>query len=128
MLNSKYDRYYRSAGAFLNSPEKMSALMGKAVGRLSLLGRSNEQFRLFKERILIFIRMIKASMKREYTNVPWKTLLVITAGLIYFVTPIDIIPDFIPVTGFLDDFTILLWIFNNFNKDIEAFRIWEEAL
>jgi uncharacterized membrane protein YkvA (DUF1232 family) len=127
MINSKFDRYYRLAGSFLDSPGKMSVLMGKAVGKVSLLNLSNKEFRLLKEKIQIFIRMIKASMKKEYTNVPWKTLLAISAGLIYFVAPIDLIPDFIPITGFIDDFTILLWIFNNFNKDIEAFRIWEKA-
>ena len=49
----------------------------------------------------------------------------LVAGLVYFVMPLDILPDFIPVTGFLDDITVIIWIFNNFKSEIDAFEAWE---
>jgi uncharacterized membrane protein YkvA (DUF1232 family) len=38
---------------------------------------------------------------------PWRTVSAVTAALLYFVSPIDLIPDFIPVIGYLDDLLVL---------------------
>ena len=35
--------------------------------------------------------------------------------------------DFIPFTGFLDDFTIIMFISGAFQQDIEAFLEWEDT-
>ena len=92
------------------------------------MNRPQDEVSNLKSKILLFVRMVKAFVKKEYTDVPWKTILAIIAGIVYFVTPFDLIPDFIPITGFVDDFTVLYWVFNNFNKDIESFRSWEMEL
>jgi uncharacterized membrane protein YkvA (DUF1232 family) len=55
-------------------------------------------------------------------------LVMIVAGLLYFLMPIDAMPDFIPVTGFLDDITIIVWIFNSFKHEIDAFEAWEKSI
>lgn len=36
-------------------------------------------------------------------SAPWYVKLLVTAGLLYLLSPIDLIPDFIPVLGQLDD-------------------------
>lgn len=81
-----------------------------------------------REGINTFIRMLKAYVRGEYRQIPWKTLTLITAGLIYFVNPFDLMPDFIPISGFVDDVALIFWIFNRVGKDIDDFREWEENL
>ena len=39
----------------------------------------------------------------KYTSVPYGTILAVTSALIYFASPIDFIPDFIPGIGYVDD-------------------------
>jgi uncharacterized membrane protein YkvA (DUF1232 family) len=69
--------------------------------------------------------MIKNSFSGEYKAFTNKTLLSLVFGLLYFVTPMDVIPDFIPLLGFSDDLSIIYFIIKNFKSDIEAFKVWE---
>jgi uncharacterized membrane protein YkvA (DUF1232 family) len=80
-----------------------------------------------KDKFLVLGRMIKAYAMGQYREIPWKTLLLITAGVVYFVNPIDLIPDWIPIAGLTDDFGILMWIYSSLRKDIDLFVAWEEA-
>jgi uncharacterized membrane protein YkvA (DUF1232 family) len=41
-------------------------------------------------------------------NTPSKAKLIIASALGYFILPLDLIPDFIPVTGFTDDLSALI--------------------
>jgi uncharacterized membrane protein YkvA (DUF1232 family) len=49
----------------------------------------------------------------------------VVAGLLYLVSPIDAILDAIPVLGFLDDALVLGWVFRQVRWELDAFREWE---
>jgi uncharacterized membrane protein YkvA (DUF1232 family) len=57
---------------------------------------------------------------------PWKSLLALVGGVVYFLMPVDLLPNFIPFTGFLDDFTVIMLLSGAFQQDIEDFLLWEE--
>ncbi|MFL6300724.1 MAG: YkvA family protein [Terriglobales bacterium] len=73
-------------------------------------------------------RLVRAWRGGEYRNVPWKSIILALAGLIYFLDPIDIIPDFIPVIGYLDDGVVLTFIAKAIHSDLERFRDWERTI
>jgi uncharacterized membrane protein YkvA (DUF1232 family) len=79
----------------------------------------------FREKIGLLSRLIKAYVAGEYRQIPTKTLISTLAGLVYFVSPIDFIPDVLPVLGFADDIALMVWLFNSLNSDLENFRDWE---
>ena len=70
-------------------------------------------------------RLIRAWRDGSYTKVPWRSIIFATGALIYFVSPIDVIPDFIPFIGYVDDGLVIAWTVNAIRKDLEAFRDWE---
>jgi len=45
--------------------------------------------------------------------------------VLYALSPLDLIPDFIPVFGQLDDILILGYLIKAANKEIERFMAWE---
>jgi uncharacterized membrane protein YkvA (DUF1232 family) len=71
------------------------------------------------------VQMLKASVRGEYKGLSLGAKLTLVAGLIYFVTPLDMVPDFMPVAGYMDDLGVLFWVFRNLNKEVSAFREWE---
>ncbi len=80
----------------------------------------------FLANLRIISRLVRASAKGQYKAVPWATLMKIIAALVYFVSPIDFIPDLLPVLGFADDIAVVLWVVKSCAADIEKFREWEQ--
>ena len=75
--------------------------------------------------VQIFFRMLKAWKDGEH-KLELKTGLSIIAAIIYFVNPFDIIPDFIPALGLIDDITIITYVISRFGNEIERFSDWEK--
>jgi uncharacterized membrane protein YkvA (DUF1232 family) len=76
---------------------------------------------------MILGRLVRAYALGQYRAVPWKTVLKITAALVYFISPIDLLPDLLPITGLTDDFGVLLWVYNSVSGEIEKFLTWEKS-
>jgi uncharacterized membrane protein YkvA (DUF1232 family) len=80
-----------------------------------------------KQRLLAMTRLFRAYAFGHYRAVPWKTLLMMTAAVIYFVTPVDLVPDLLLGVGFTDDFGILLMVYNAVHIEIDKFLQWERS-
>ncbi|WP_230407016.1 YkvA family protein [Pontibacter cellulosilyticus] len=104
----------------------MALLLSTAYGKLIDAESKESGFTQIKGTLQTFMRLVKAYMKGDYRNVATKSLLVGVAVLLYLVTPIDIIPDFIPGLGLLDDLSLIAWFVNAFQTEISKFRDWEE--
>ena len=60
-------------------------------------------------------------------KLPPASVAMIGGGLLYFILPADLIPDFIPVIGYLDDLAVLNTIMNSLNEEIRDYRIWKQS-
>ena len=72
-------------------------------------------------------RLLKAYAQGRYQQIQWKSILLIIAAIIYFISPIDLLPDLLPITGLTDDLGVLLWVYNTVNTEIEKFLTWEKS-
>lgn len=72
------------------------------------------------------MRMTKAWALREYRTVPWKSLVYIVGAIVYFVNPIDVIPDVLGGIGFIDDAAVAAAVVRTVQAQLDAFREWEE--
>jgi uncharacterized membrane protein YkvA (DUF1232 family) len=55
-------------------------------------------------------------------SIPWSTRGLILFALVYFIMPIDAIPDPIPVLGYLDDAAVVGWVVSVIGDDIAAYQ------
>ena len=117
----------RTAIGMATKPEKLSELTNSVTDKLSDMDQNKKRLSDFIEKVKTMVRMIKAYISGEYRNIPWKSLLMIIGALIYFMMPLDMIPDFIPAAGLADDISIILLVFNSINKDIEAYIEFEQS-
>ncbi|GMV94320.1 MAG: hypothetical protein AMXMBFR82_40980 [Candidatus Hydrogenedentota bacterium] len=86
--------------------------------------RNENAIRQVYNYVVSFSRLLRAYARREYTVVPWGSIILITIALIYFVSPIDLIPDFV-LGGFIDDVALIASIVKQVQSDLDAFRAWE---
>jgi uncharacterized membrane protein YkvA (DUF1232 family) len=77
------------------------------------------------EDLSTLLRLVNAWVDGAYSQVPWKTVVSAIAALIYFVNPFDVVPDFIPFSGFVDDATVIGFVLTTIQSEIDKFRQWE---
>ena len=69
--------------------------------------------------------MLKDYRKGVYTKVPWFTIATIAFAFLYILNPLDIIPDFIPGLGYIDDLGVLTFGLRFIESDLHNYLDWK---
>lgn len=74
------------------------------------------------------ISLVRSYVKKEYTEIPLGSILGIISAIIYIVSPIDLIPDFVPAgLGHIDDAAVLILCLKaGAEDDIKEYQKWRE--
>lgn len=70
--------------------------------------------------------LFKDAAKGRYKLHP-VNLGIIGGGLLYFIIPMDLIPDVIPFIGFIDDIAVLTTIINSLQVELIKYRDWKRT-
>ena len=127
MNNSFFTAALRKASLLSGKPGRLVMLAGRLTSKLRNVDWRQLKAADVREKFYILGRLIKAYATGQYREIPWKTLLIVVAAVIYFVNPIDLVPDLIPLLGFTDDFGILLWVYQSVSGEIDKFLTWEKS-
>ena len=114
----------KRAEEYAADPKKVSNLLEDAQRKAE---RNRDRMSEALEGLQSLCRLISAWLRGKYTVVPWRTIVLSIAGLIYFVNPLDFIPDLLPMFGFLDDAGVLAFVLQSIRKDIDRFLDWEKT-
>ena len=71
------------------------------------------------------LRLLAAYATGEYREIAIRSMVAVVAALVYFLNPMDVIPDFVTGFGFLDDLTVLAYVIRTFKDEIDKFIAWE---
>ncbi|WP_290628561.1 YkvA family protein [Altibacter sp.] len=73
----------------------------------------------------LMMAMVKDMKNGNYSNVPWFTIATIVMALLYVLNPMDLVPDFIPGIGYLDDLAILSIGIGWIESDLHRYLDWK---
>jgi uncharacterized membrane protein YkvA (DUF1232 family) len=116
------------AARLAGKPGKIALLLTKLGSKLNKVDWKTVSVSTAKEKLSIFSRIASAYASGKYRDISWKSMLIVLGAIIYFLNPIDLIPDLIPVLGLTDDFSVLLWVYNTVGGEIDKFLAWERSL
>ena len=71
--------------------------------------------------------MVSDSVTGKYKGVSKGTIALLAGGLAYLALPVDLVPDFIPVAGWLDDAAVLGWIFARCADEFKKYRDFKNS-
>ena len=71
-------------------------------------------------------RMIRAYLRGDYRDVRLRSVLALVAGVLYFLSPIDLIPDVYLLLGLTDDAVVVSLVFTVLRRELAGFRAWEQ--
>ncbi len=75
--------------------------------------------------VKLFIALVKDYFTGNYKEIPYWSIAAITFSLLYLFNPVDFVPDFIPVVGFVDDALILATCYKMIKKDLDKYEEWK---
>lgn len=76
--------------------------------------------------LLLLMSLVKDYYQGNYRNIPYKTISAAVVGLLYVINPIDLIPDFIPFVGQIDDALVLKFCLKLMEKDLLKYKTWKD--
>ncbi|NVJ85341.1 MAG: DUF1232 domain-containing protein [Algoriphagus sp.] len=115
----------RQVDALARQEAKVRELLSGVKQKLTGL-KDNPRIKKMTEPISVFIRMVKAHFSGTH-KLSGSTLGLILLALVYFLSPVDIIPDFLGFFGFADDLSVILAIFAKIKDEVADFLEWERT-
>lgn len=123
-----YSAARRRAEKVVVSDNKLALLTKTALEKLQSTGTGQGKFQAVRHELGLMMGLIKAYVAGEYRDVSSGVLLGLVAALIYFVNPLDVIPDFILVFGLLDDAAVIGYVVSLLRSEIDLFEKWQKSV
>lgn len=79
----------------------------------------------FVEDFKLLMALVKDYWNGRYKQIPYWTIAAIVAALLYVLNPLDLIPDFIPGLGQIDDAAVVAACLLLVRKDLQKYRRWK---
>ena len=125
--NVLFNVFVGRAAKLLGKPFKVVTILNETADKLADQGSKTNKFRQLFDVALTLVRMVRSFISGEYRDISTSTVVSSLAVLLYVLSPIDLVPDFIPVVGFLDDLSLISWFVGKFSTEINRYKEWEQT-
>lgn len=116
-------KWESKAEEYMNDKDKAKGLLDEAMKKAedSKKGPIGEIW----DKVQLLFEVVRSWLNGEYKEIPKGSIIMIIIGLIYFVVPVDIIPDWIIALGLFDDAVVLGFVIRQLGSDLENYKIWK---
>ena len=114
---------YVEAQEVLNNTSKTDMMLINVEEKLKSIPKVGGKL----AKIPTFLSLVKCYITKEYSKVPTATIIAITSALLYFLVPSDMMPDFIPLIGYIDDASVISVCTTLVSHDLKKFTKWRDG-
>ena len=123
-LKSSYNAFSKVASKLINDKgktlDKIQEGLKKATANKGSLTNVWDQLQLL-------FSLAKDYASGNYTAIPKSSIIAIVAALLYFISPLDLIPDFLVGLGFVDDAFVLGLVYKQVLKELDKYQVWKDS-
>ena len=116
------ERGYDEAKKILNDKDRLERLLQRLEKKLKVIPMVGDML----ANVPVMVSLVRSYIKKEYTDIPIGTIIAIISAVVYIVSPVDIIPDFIPGMGYLDDAAVVVACLKLVGGDVEEYVKWRD--
>ena len=119
-VQARFDKSKEKAKKLLEDEDKMDRFLErleKKLKHIPVVGGILSE-------IPTLISLVKAFIQKKYLEIPIGSVIAIVGALIYFLSPVDLIPDLLPAIGLADDAAVLTLAFKLVHDDVVEFKSW----
>ncbi len=121
-LHSLFEQFKKKSTKLLNDSGKIQDTLKRAFDKaIDNEGLIAEVFNDLK----LLLSLVKDYISGAYRDIPYGSIIAAVAGILYFLSPIDFIPDFIPGIGMIDDVFVIGMVLKQIHSDLVKYEAWK---
>ncbi|MCX4358962.1 MAG: YkvA family protein [Rikenellaceae bacterium] len=119
----KSGKWTGKAQSFVGNKQKMRSLLDSITGYLN-----KSALRPVFDKLRLMVSYLNDVYRGYYTDYSIKHYVIVIAAIIYVVSPMDAIPDLLPVVGLTDDATVIGAVFLSLKDELSRYSKWRNSL
>lgn len=125
--NVFFDLALKQAARLLGKKQRLLMLISRLGMKIKDVNWNEIKGIDLKQKFMVIGRLAKAYAVGDYRAIPWKSILLVIGAILYFIMPLDLVPDLIPGLGLTDDIGILLAVYQTLQGEVDKFLEWERS-
>lgn len=125
-IEGQINLFSKKAESVVSDENKLRSLVNRAKKWLGK-GKAIPVIGDVIDDLVTMIDLLSDYVEGTYRKIPLRILISIVAAILYVLSPIDLIPDYIPVIGYLDDVAVITFVLGTgAAAELKKYKKWKE--
>ncbi|TKD68692.1 YkvA family protein [Pseudalkalibacillus hwajinpoensis] len=127
MVKSVFKRMTKKAVSVVKDKDQLNEISVDSLKKGALYKGRKGMDEMWVD-VKTFSRLVQEVRKGSYRDISKKSVIMIVGALLYFISPIDAVPDLLAGVGLLDDVAVIGFVASQLKQELEKFREWETGI
>lgn len=121
-LKHSFKKFTAAAQHLLTNKTETLSKVQEGIAKAS---KNKDKLTAVWDKMQLLFDLSKDYAKGNYKDISNASIAAVIGSILYFISPIDVIPDFILGLGFMDDAFIIGFVFSKVAKELEKYQQWK---